>query len=320
MNAMRLHPLFLALSVSCLTLHAQPVAPDGASPNPKELALDHLLSERGSLEKFGEAVKKAKANGVNEQAILEARFLYHVDRGEDAAIVAMLPDFQKRSDAFKVEESEIFATKEDWLAVIQYVHALDALAKKKMPAFKKHITEAFWLSPRQAAAFAPHIEKIHMDEAMKEVVLDFTLKTKPLTGGDELTFEEMTKGKKATIIHFWSPASAESEDGLANYVTVAKTLSAKAIAMVSVIPASTPEIISEAKTSSEKFRKAAPGHWLIDPSSQPLARTFRIQSLPIFVLIAPDGRVLFNGNPSDNSLWDELKKIDKSISRPQISE
>ena len=37
----------------------------------------------------------------SEQAILEARFLYHVDRREDDAIAAMLPEFLKQQEHFK---------------------------------------------------------------------------------------------------------------------------------------------------------------------------------------------------------------------------
>ena len=46
-------------------------------------------------------IAAAKQAGIKEQAILEARFLYHVDRREDDAIAAMLPEFLKQQELFK---------------------------------------------------------------------------------------------------------------------------------------------------------------------------------------------------------------------------
>ena len=66
--------------------------------------------------------------------------------------------------------------KEDWLAVIEYVQAIAALKKGDKAAFKTHITEAFWLSPRQASAFAPHIDRMRLEEAMRAVKIDFETK------------------------------------------------------------------------------------------------------------------------------------------------
>jgi hypothetical protein len=101
-----------------------PPANDNPASSPSEIALDHLLSERGSPQALEKAIAEARKNQISEQAILEARFLYHVDQREDAAIAAMLPEFIKQRDLFKLEDSEIFSTKEDWLAVIEYVQAI----------------------------------------------------------------------------------------------------------------------------------------------------------------------------------------------------
>ncbi len=90
-----------------------------AEPSPREAALDNLLAERESPKALKAAIAEARKAGVSEQAILEARFLYHVDHREDEAIAAMLPEFLKQRDGFKLEDSAIFGVKEDWLAVIE---------------------------------------------------------------------------------------------------------------------------------------------------------------------------------------------------------
>ena len=44
-----------------------------------------------------------------------------------------------------------------------------------------------------------------------------------------------------------------------------------------------------------------------------------LTTLPVFVLVSNEGRVLFNGDPSDDGLWDALRKLDPLIMRPEMT-
>src|SRR5690606_6927618 len=115
-------------------------------------------------------------------------------------------------ETFKIENSQIFAVREDWLAVTEFVQALAALAESDHTTFKQHITEAFWLSPRQASAYAPYIDRLRLDQAMQAVKLDFTtIKLAPLEGGEAVELDRLMEGKQGLLLHFWSPWSRESE-------------------------------------------------------------------------------------------------------------
>jgi hypothetical protein len=315
--SLQLLPLFATLA----TAVAQP-APAAAEPGEqairsREAALDNLLSERDSEKELKKVIEIARKNGISEQAILEARFLYHVDRREDHAIAALLPEFLKQREAFNLADSAIFNLKEDWLAVVEYVQAIAALKKGDKDGFKAHILEAFWLSPRQASAFAPQIDRLRLEEAMSQVKIDFETPLTPLAGGEAVTLKGLLKDKKAMILHFWSPVSRESEDSLPDYFTTANALSDQSIAMVSVLMGESPELLTDARKMIQPLAAKPPGAWLIDLKEQPLARDLRIQALPLFVLISNDGKVLFNGDPSEDALWDALKKVNPGITRPQ---
>ncbi len=282
----------------------------------QETALDDLLSERESLAALERVIEIARNNGIGEQAILEAKFLFHVDREEDDAIAALLPAFLTRNNAFKLGDSAIFSTKEDWLAVIEYIHAISDLQQGDHAGFKTHITEAFWLSPRQASAFAPHIERLRLTDAMQLVKLDFTLKLTPLTSAEPLALQALFTGNKAMLLHFWSPTSRECEDSLPDFIATATALQNKGIAIVSLLTAPSPESLTKARNLLKTFSPTPPGAWLIDSTEAPLSRELRLQSYPLFVLVAPTGSVLFNGDPSDDSFWKALLKIDPEIVRP----
>ena len=322
---MRFLTLFVFLIASPLPALAEategiPGKSDGGTASPREIALDTLLSERESDKAFDAAIVGARKNGISEQAILEARFLYHVDRREDDAIAAMLPEFLKQREVFKLEDSQIFSVKEDWLAVLEYVQAIDSLKKGDKTAFKSHITEAFWLSPRQASAFAPHIDRMRLEEAMRAVKIDFTTKLIPVTAGDPVPLDKLVADKKAMLLHFWSPLSRECEASMPDFITTAKSLSEKGIAIVSLISDDSPKTLTAAREMIHPLGANPPGAWLIDSKENPLSRNLRVQGLPLFVLVANDGRILFNGDPTDDAFWEALTKIDPQIIRPASNE
>jgi len=293
---------------------------DGAEASPRDAALERLLSERESVEALDGAVANAKKNGISEQAILEARFLYHVDRHEDDALAALLPEFMKRRDSFRLEDSEIFSVKEDWLAVTEYVQAIAALKKSDKDGFKKHITEAFWLSPRQGAAFATHIDRLRLEEAMKSVKIDFATPLTSLTDKEAAPLAPPDDKRRALLLHFWSPWNRECEAFMPDFVATATGLADKHIGIVSILPEDSPKVLADARELLKPLGVKPPGAWLIDFKKDPLSRRLRVQSVPAMVLLDPEGRVLFNGHPAEEALWTALLKIDPSIKRPALDD
>lgn len=312
------------LAAACLLAAASTalVAQPGkdAAPTPRELALDNLLAERESNAAFDKAIADARKHGVPEQSILEARFLFHVDRREDAAIAALLPEFEKHAATFRIEDSAVFGFKEDWLAVIEYVKAIHSLQKGDRNAFKQHITEAFWLSPRQGAAFAPHIERLRLDEAMRSVKLDFNTAMTPLDGGEPVTPAALIKDRKALLIHFWSPWSRECEAAMQDFATTAKTLLAHDVAVLSLIPDDEAKLLEDARAMRRPLHDKPTGAWLIDSKDSPFGRELRVLDLPVMVLVSPDGKILFNGAPGDAELWNKLREVNADIARPEAAD
>jgi hypothetical protein len=320
------HPIIiLAWIVSFSISPAAPFPPDSGSSSvpertPREVALESLLSERGTPERMDAAVENARKNGVGAQTILEARFLYQVDRNDEEKIAAMVPEFLKLRDDFKPGESAIFAQKEDWLAVIEYAQAIAAIRKGDKAAFKTHITEAFWLSPQQAAAFAPHVERLRLEETMAVVKIDFSITLASLgSGGDPVPLEKSMRDRKAMLLHFWSPASTECEASLPDFATTAEFVSSHGIAVVSLVPSGPPDFLTKATEAIAPLKGKNAGDWFIDSASAPLARELRIRNLPAMVVVSDTGKILFNGDPSEDGFWNALKKIDSRITRPDAA-
>lgn len=287
-----------------------------AGLDPLQAAVEKMLSERESPESFKKSIQEARKLGAGKQAILEARFIFHVDRNEDDALAEMAPELVAQREKFKLSESEIFGVTEDWLAVVEYVQAIAALKKDDQASFKKHITEAFWLSPKQGVAFAPHIERLRLDKAMKKVRVDFS-RTHTTVTGESVTLASITESKKALLLHFWSPWSRECEANVTDFITTEKELSSNGIPVVTVIGESEPEVFSDIDAIFSTLSKKPPGTWISDSDKASLSRQLRIQNVPMMTLVGLDGKVLFNGHPAEKRLWEKLQTISPGIKRPK---
>lgn len=301
---------------ACLCAEPEIVGAPGLTP--KEEILEELFAERESRQALDQTIEAARKKGVTEQAILEARFLFHVDRSEEAEIAGMLPQLLVQKKRFRLEDSEIFACEDDWLAVLEYAHAMAALQKGDKAGFKSHITEAFWLSPRQGIAFAPHIERLRLMDAMKDVKLDLAKKYRHTLDEGSSSLEDILNGKKGALIHFWSPRSPECEGTLADFFITSEALLARELGVVSVLVGPSPEADQEAKVMLEATKKKIVGRWITDSGKSPMSAQLRVYQAPAVVLLDKDAKILFNGHPTSDEFWNLLEKMIPDFKRPAM--
>jgi thiol-disulfide isomerase/thioredoxin len=307
------------ISIASL-LPAQEEAVDAVKMSPKDDVMEQLFSERESAEALEKAIQSARKLGISEQAILESKFLFHIDRAEDAEIAKMLPQLLKQAEKFKLAESEIFGSEDDWLAILEYVRAIAALQKGEKQEFKKHITEAFWLSPRQGAAFAPHIERLRLMDAMQEVKIDKERKYSNTLDAEFTSLQKIMADKKGTMLHFWSPWSPECEATLADFLITAELLTKKGIGVASLLPEGSEKVNADAKAILLATGKDIAGHWMLDAEKSPLSAQLKVQTVPTVVLLDPAGKVVYNGHPSNEEFWSLLEKLNPEIKRPAMLE
>jgi hypothetical protein len=281
-------------------------------PTSKEATIEKIFSSL-TPEEFSKALEQAKNAGVPTQVLLEARFLNLVDQKNYHAIAQLTPELLKQRDQFNADTSEIFAVKEDWLAIIHYAQALDALEKNDKVSFKKHITEAFWLSPRQGRAFAPHINNLRMKEAMAKITLPPDLPMLPQNGNQNTTLGKLMKNKKGAVLYFWSPMSQEVFQDLENFIQLSQACQKHEIAVISILVGYNNDILEDAKLWSQEDAKEAKSAWMLDPKKQALSNILRIMDIPNIVLVSPKGSILFNGHPSQNNFWKQLQKLDPTF-------
>ena len=281
----------------------------------KAAALEKLFTTLGQDE-FATALKEAQQADVHPQVLLEARFLNLIDLGDNAAIAAMAPELNEKRDAFDPNHSEVFVLKDDWLAIVHYAQALAALEKNNKGDFKKHITEAFWLSPRQAQAFGPHIERLQLEQAMQSIRLPLNQSLKSQIDGQLTPLAQHMEGKKAIILYFWNPMSQEIQVNLPDFVITTQTCHQNNIPVLAILTGQYPDMIQDAEIIRKEDASQARCAWLIDSNKKLLSSLLRVRDIPTMVIVSPEGKILFNGHPADKEFWIALENLSPTFKRP----
>jgi thiol-disulfide isomerase/thioredoxin len=197
---------------------------------------------------------------------------------------------------------------DDFKALISYIKALEAAGKGDEEALKKHITEAFWLSPDQAGLFAQTITYFRTQAKMANVTVD--MKT-PITNSDKAaTTLDAVRGKnKAILLDFWASWCGPCMELMPELRKNAAYLGEHDIAVAGMNTESD-EGIADKVRDEKKMQDVT---WLVEPKERPFSKLLDISSIPRVILLTPEGKVLFNGHPKDAALWVALKKVDASI-------
>ena len=305
--------ILLTLLALKISVSAQEKADD------KDLLLDALMNA-ADLPALNQAILDAKKSGLPEQMLLEARFVFLVNEDDRPALAALAPELEAHLPKFSSDNTMLFAVREDFESIIQYTKALGALEKKDHALFKKHITEAFWLSPSHAAQFAPLINDLRMEEAMKKITLDLNRSFEDQRNQNgKTTLTQALQKSPAVLLHFWSPWVQQSISAMPEIAIVSKTLIENKIPVVSVLIGASPESRKDADAFLQAEGKDQPGHWIVDSEKNALGSTLRISSFPSVALLSPDGKILFNGDPADKRLWAKLAMLNPQIKPPTIS-
>lgn len=282
--------------------------------------IDKLFETRDP-KAFEAAELSAAQAGVKDQILVEARFLFIVDQNDDQALAAYSKILLEQKEKFNVDDSLIFAVPEDFHAIVEYSLAVAALQKNDRASFKKHITEAFWLSPAQASIFGKLIDQERMSATMDKLTIDLSrtlpsqtlkVKSKPLNAhiGES----------KAIVLHFWSPWARESQESMNDFYTTASELQKNKIPVASVLLSGAPESRQDADLFVKENSAKTTASWLVDFDQKTLGSRLRIQAFPTVALISNEGKILFNGHPSQDNFWSELIKIAPKIKQPTAPE
>lgn len=296
---------------------ALPILASSLLITPKLLAKDEtqrtteLLFTAENPVKFEKALAKAKTLKIPKQVLLEARFLHYIDQENEKALAALSNELMSLENGFDPKVSQIFTLSDDWKAITHYTNSLAALHSGNIALFKKHITEAFWLSPRQASAFAPHIEQLKTEQAMAKLTIRPEKKLTSILNGKPQSL--INTKLPATIIYFWSPWSQEFASSIEEFKSLCSQAKQYGIQLSLVLAEPSKEVEADAVQMIMKTQLTKSAQWLEDSPAMELFTKLRIQNIPTAVVVTPKGKITFNGTPSSDAFQAAIKQLVPAI-------
>lgn len=288
-----------------------------SAEDPLSKCEEELFSNRVPLE-FDATLIRARELGIHKQVILEATFLFYVDTENYKGIAALHNTFQEHLDKFDLDQSKIFSTKEQWQSVIEYSLALQALENDDEVNFKKHITEAYWLSPETANAFSHHITERRNKKIMQQITITPDRELLSLDDQKPITFKELIKDNDAIILRFWSPWNQQIDTTYPLIENAAMQSKENKIVFSSVLLENDEQLIADAQEVIAENKPPLASLWLIDTNKKSLSKQLRITDLPTLVIINKNGSIAYHGKASDDLFWQTLNKINPKITKPTL--
>ena len=267
-----------------------------------------LFGRAASPEEFEAAVQKAKAAGVSAQLLLEAKVAQTIYAQDTEALVALLDPLQKLGPNLDLKGSQIFYERSDYDSFVQALLALQAEQKGDAAAFETHIKESLWLAPVQfQPLFLGWLNRHRDNEAMKKITVPLDLKLNT-SDGKQTTLKEVLGANKAVLLDFWATWCAPCMVLMDGLNAKGAKLAPQGVVLVGLNTES-----DAAKAEQIKQQKNITLPWLVEPEGLPISTLLRADPIPRTVLISPEGKVLFNGHPSDPALKTALAKLGATL-------
>ena len=282
----------------------------------KEASVKVIMGYNGDPEKFSRLITAARKLNVSEQTLREARFFYSLENQDETGLAALADEFRTVRDHFNERDSELYSRKEDWLAVVAFVRAIKKRLAGDDAGFERGMKQAFWLSPRQASAFAPFVHKHQIRLALRRQKIKDDLSLTSV-GGQKVSFEKWKKNHKGVIFHFVSLWNKQCAEVMPDFIETRKELCQQGFKVISVIvqPGESaqkelPEFLRRTRMPQEDL--------YYDLQEHSLAGRLCVEKLPAMALVNSRGKILFCGMPSEPEFWDKLRELDPDMKRPLL--
>jgi thiol-disulfide isomerase/thioredoxin len=283
-----------------------------------------MAAARDAEKDFAAALEAARTAGVPAARLTEARVVRALNTADVRTLLEMIDEIEATRGEFEVgfdptkKKQFAFVSEKEIDGLIHGLRALEAFQNDNEAEFEEHAKAAFWTWPSWAQGFrlADLIQQKRAKEVIDRHVASLTL---PLDmavrdlDGKTITLTDLLKDRKAVLFDFWASWCGPCMRLMPELQERADALPAQGLPVVA-INTDDEAPLEKARRVKEEQKMNLP--WLVEMEGKPLSGALFIDSIPRMVLVAPDGRVLFNGHPLDPGLGAALAKIGVKLPGP----
>jgi thiol-disulfide isomerase/thioredoxin len=292
----------------CISLLLAPAYGDDSPPD----AYQHLIEAAANPQiDFFEAYEKARSAGVPDAKLVGARVLNQLTTGNLDGLLLLRPRLEQHLDDLPTGVGELFSFREEAVGLIISLRAVEAFRKEDWESFDSLAKGAYLVWPMWTKLFGiidmaqkrrnDQLQAIRMQDLsvpMDYVLLDLDGNTAPLG--------QIAAGNKAVLLDFWASWCGPCIRLMPELQKKADKYSALGIVVVAVNTDESDPVNKAVKIKADHNMNLP---WMLEPPERPLSRLLYIDSIPRMILLAPDGRVLFNGHPMADELDAALARL-----------
>ena len=263
-----------------------------------------LFNPETTDEAFAAALQQGKEEGLNAHVLLEAQLAHALYARDSATLVSLKQPLVDAGANLNLEESRLFHNRQAYDSMLEGISALEAGQKGDAAGFEKHIKQALWLAPEpMQMLYLQWLNGYRTQEAMKKIVVPLDQQI-PTAEGGQTTLKQLMGENKALLLDFWASWCGPCMVAMEGINEKSAKLAGQGVVMVGV------NTEGDAKIASDiKKQKQVQLPWLLEEIGGTYTTLFQTESIPQFVLVSSEGKVLFNGHPEDPALKVALKKI-----------
>lgn len=266
--------------------------------------IDALFNPETTEEAFAAALQQGKEAGLPAHLLLEAQVAQALFARDTAALVQFKQPLVDAGANLDFEESRLFGDRQAYDSMVQGILALEAGQKGDEAAFEKHMKEALWLAPQHMQMlYLQWLNGHRVEAAMQKIVVPLDRQI-PTAEGGQTTLKELMGENKALLLDFWASWCGPCMVAMEGVNEKSAKLAGQGVVMVGVNTEGNAEIASNIKK-----QKQITLPWLLEEIGGTYTTLFQTESIPQFVLVSSERKVLFNGHPEDPALKQALKKI-----------
>lgn len=279
-------------------------------------SLDLLAIAKDAEADFDAALAAQVEAGLPEAELLEARILRALVTGDFQTLMDSLPEIDAQASSFRFGLDRTFMSERQLSGFADALRAIQAYQAGEYDAFDRHAARAFIDAPDYTQAFGlgDIVLQLRSQEARDALLRDFVV---PMdlelssAEGESKSLRDWLGDDKALLIDFWASWCGPCIRLMPELRAKAAHLPAQGVFVAAVNTDKGDQLEKANKVRSEQEMQDVP--WLLDKDGGHLSGLLQIDSIPRMVLIAPDGKVLYNGHPSAPKLGEALALLDATL-------
>ncbi|MDQ8201558.1 TlpA disulfide reductase family protein [Pelagicoccus sp. SDUM812003] len=275
-----------------------------------------IATARDESADYASAVEEAREAGMSSSWLLEADIVRALSTGDVEGILGLLPRLDAVGDDFRYGVGREFISAQQLSGFADTLRCVVAYREEDMERFERFAVESFRKAPgfNQAFGIGNLLSQYRHQQAREEAMADFRIPMDMVLAnveGESKTLAEWVGDDKALLLDFWASWCGPCIRLMPSLREKSAALSEQGIFVAGVNTDESEQLEKATKVREQRQMESVP--WLLDRNGGDLSMMLMIDSIPRMVLVDPEGRVLYNGHPSDPKLGDALAKLDVSL-------